>query len=86
MKNKTVLVLGGAGLVGVAVSRLILREGPSKVVIGSLLREEAESAVDSLRAEGVDEGTELAAVWGSSPTVGSGRGLTCSRIPAPERN
>lgn len=65
LKNKTVLVLGGAGLVGVAVSRLILREGPSKVVIGSLLRVEAESAVDSLRAEGVDEGTELAAVWGN---------------------
>ena len=59
------LVLGGAGLVGVAVSRLILREGPSKVVIGSLRRVEAESAVDSLRAEGVDEGTELAAVWGN---------------------
>lgn len=65
LKNKTVLVLGGAGLVGVAVSRLILREGPSKVVIGSLLKVEAESAVDSLRSEGVDEGTELAAVWGN---------------------
>jgi len=65
LRNKTVLVLGGAGLVGVAVSRLILREGPSKVVIGSLRRVEAESAVDSLRAEGVDEGTELAAVWGN---------------------
>lgn len=65
LKKKTVLVLGGAGLVGISVSRLILREGPSKVVIGSLLREEAESSVDLLRAEGLDEQTELVPAWGN---------------------
>ncbi|GMR12033.1 MAG: hypothetical protein BMS9Abin29_0220 [Gemmatimonadota bacterium] len=65
LKNKTVLMLGGAGLVGVSVSRLILREGPSKVVIGSLLQEEAESSVDLLRAEGLDDRTELVPAWGN---------------------
>ena len=64
-KNKTVLMLGGAGLVGVSVSRLILREGPSKVIIGSLLEEEAETSVDDLRGESLDEGTELVPAWGN---------------------
>ncbi|MFV2006210.1 MAG: short-chain dehydrogenase [Longimicrobiales bacterium] len=69
LKNKTVLMLGGAGLVGISVARLILRERPSKVVIGSLLKEEAESSVDLLRAEALDERTELVPAWGNLFTL-----------------
>jgi hypothetical protein len=49
IKNKTVLVLGGWGLVGSAVTRQILDEHPKKIIVTSLLRKEAEEAVRELR-------------------------------------
>ncbi len=49
IKNKTVLVLGGWGLVGSAVTRQIIEEKPKKIIVTSLTRREAEEAVRELQ-------------------------------------
>ncbi len=64
LRDKTVLILGGAGLVGMAVARKMLESRPERIVIGSLRREESEAAVEELRAEGHAEGVGLEPVWG----------------------
>lgn len=51
IKNKTVVVLGGWGLVGSAVVRLLINEQPKRIVVTSLLEREARQAVDELRKE-----------------------------------
>ncbi|HEX9106327.1 MAG TPA: hypothetical protein VF832_03855 [Longimicrobiales bacterium] len=65
IKGRTVLILGGAGLVGMAAARKLLELEPARVIVGGLTRREAEEAVSALRAE--TEGQEmppLEAVWG----------------------
>jgi len=62
IRGRSVLILGGYGLVGQAVARRLLREEPSRVVLLSLKREEAESAVAALAPERGE--VELAAAWG----------------------
>ena len=62
IRGKSVLILGGYGLVGQAVSRRLIREGPRRITLLSLRREEAESAVAALAPE--CQGVELAAAWG----------------------
>jgi NAD(P)-dependent dehydrogenase (short-subunit alcohol dehydrogenase family) len=64
LRDSKVLILGGAGLVGVSVARRILAHRPSRVVIGSLRQREAEAAVAELYSEGLGEGTSIEAVWG----------------------
>jgi NAD(P)-dependent dehydrogenase (short-subunit alcohol dehydrogenase family) len=64
LRDKTVLILGGAGLVGIALARKMLESRPARVVIGSLRREEAEAAVAELAREPLAEGVSLEAVWG----------------------
>ncbi len=64
LRDKTVLILGGAGLVGIAVARRALEGGPSRIVIASLRREESEGAVQELRDEPGAEGVSFEAVWG----------------------
>jgi len=49
IKNKHVLVLGGAGLVGTAVCAALIREGASHVYVGALTREEADEAIERIR-------------------------------------
>ncbi len=62
IRGKSVLILGGYGLVGQAVARRLLRESPRRLAVLSLKREEAEEAVRSLEAE---RGTaELVPAWG----------------------
>jgi hypothetical protein len=51
IRDRTVLVLGGYGLVGQAVARRFLRESPRRVLLLSLRREEAEDACRLLEAE-----------------------------------
>lgn len=51
IKNKTVLVLGGWGLVGNAVVRKLMTENPKQVIVTSLKKEEALEAVEKLRVE-----------------------------------
>ena len=51
LKGSTVLILGGAGLVGEAVARALMAQGPRRVVIAGLTREEAEESVEELKEE-----------------------------------
>ena len=51
IKNKTVLILGGWGLVGSAVARKIMEGKPGKIILSSLLRHEAEEICDVLSKE-----------------------------------
>ena len=51
IKGKTVLVLGGWGLVGSAVCRRLIPEKPEKIIVSSLLKSEAMDAVTQLRNE-----------------------------------
>lgn len=51
IKNKTVLILGGWGLVGSAIARQLMPEQPRKIVLTSLKKEEAEDICNSLSKE-----------------------------------
>ena len=51
IKARTVLVLGGGGLVGMAICRKIVAELPKRIIVTSLLRYEAEDAVATLQKE-----------------------------------
>ncbi len=66
IKNRTVLVLGGGGLVGAAVCRKLIDEGPKRIIITSITRREAEETIAALRKEfpGLPKG--LFAAWGGN--------------------
>jgi NAD(P)-dependent dehydrogenase (short-subunit alcohol dehydrogenase family) len=64
LRDKTVLILGGAGLVGIAVARRMLDSVPRRIVLGSLRREDAKAAVAELREDSRAAGVALEAVWG----------------------
>lgn len=51
IQNKTVLVLGGWGLVGNAVIRKLVPENPKKIIVTSLRQLEAEDEVNRLQSE-----------------------------------
>lgn len=51
IQNKTVLVLGGWGLVGNAVIRKLMPEKPKRVIVTSLKKEEAEEEISRLKKE-----------------------------------
>jgi len=63
IQNKTVLVLGGWGLVGSAICRKFMNEKPKRIVVTSLLRSEAEEAVDRLRREFPRAGRKFFIPW-----------------------
>ncbi len=65
LQNKRVLVLGGFGLVGQAVIKRLMLEKPAHVVITSLRREEAESAVKLFEGWYAGSGTEFEPFWGN---------------------
>jgi NAD(P)-dependent dehydrogenase (short-subunit alcohol dehydrogenase family) len=62
IRQKTVLILGGYGLVGQAVARRLVREQPRRIILLSLRRAEAEEAVAALAPEA--PGVALEAAWG----------------------
>ncbi|HEY0673873.1 MAG TPA: hypothetical protein VGD27_16470, partial [Longimicrobiales bacterium] len=65
IKGRSVLLLGGSGLVGMAVARQLAAHAPASVVVTGLTRAEAENAVKDLRAENVfGPDTALTAEWG----------------------
>ena len=51
IKNKTVLLFGGWGLVGNSLSRNLIAEEPKKIIISSLRKSEAEEQVENLRKD-----------------------------------
>ncbi len=64
IQNKTVLVLGGWGLVGSALSRKLVAEKPKQIIITSLKLAEAEDAVIKLEKEFPEKGKNYFIPWG----------------------
>ena len=64
IRGKNILLLGGSGLVGLAIARDLLPHSPARVVIAALRRDEATDGADELSghpdADGVD--TDVASV------------------------
>jgi hypothetical protein len=65
VKNKTVLVLGGAGLVGTAVCRELLPLCPRKMIISSLAAHEVTEATELLKRNFPDSKTEFTGIHGN---------------------
>lgn len=63
IQGKTVLVIGGWGLVGSAICRRFMNERPRRMIITSLTRREAEEAVESLRHDYPDAGRNFFLPW-----------------------
>ncbi|MCL5029790.1 MAG: short-chain dehydrogenase [Bacteroidetes bacterium] len=64
IQNKTVLVLGGWGLVGNAVARKLVDDNPKRIIITSLKYSEAEDAVSKLEKEFPQKGSNFFIPWG----------------------
>jgi hypothetical protein len=64
IQNKTILVLGGWGLVGSAVIRKLVFENPKKIIISSLRLSEAQDAVEKHMKEFPDKGRDYFIPWG----------------------
>jgi NAD(P)-dependent dehydrogenase (short-subunit alcohol dehydrogenase family) len=65
IKGRDVLILGGAGLVGMAVARELMPLEPRTLIISALTRQEAEQAVAELAGDGSLSGaTRVEASWG----------------------
>ncbi|HSG49688.1 MAG TPA: hypothetical protein VLA43_17835 [Longimicrobiales bacterium] len=64
LKDRTVLVLGGAGLVGMAVARRVLDSDPRRLVVASLQEREVQEALAELREEYPDHADRMEGHWG----------------------
>lgn len=66
VKNSRIMVLGGWGLVGMAICHKLMAYSPSALIVTSLRQEEAESAVNQLKDEyGSQLSTEFIPKWGN---------------------
>ncbi|MCI0705946.1 MAG: polysaccharide biosynthesis protein [Ignavibacteriae bacterium] len=63
IQNRSVLVLGGWGLVGSAICRKIVAHNPKKIIVTSLLESEAKDAVETLRKEFPNAGKDYFVPW-----------------------
>jgi hypothetical protein len=63
IRNTRVLILGGSGLVGMAIAREMLPYEPARLTITSLLEEETEKPFAELRGA-AGKKTEVARAWG----------------------
>jgi hypothetical protein len=61
--NKSVLVLGGWGLVGSAICRKLMEEKPKKIILTSLKESEAKDACDTMRKEYPKAGKNFFVPW-----------------------
>ncbi len=64
IQGRNILLLGGSGLIGMAIARDLLPHGPARIVIAALRRDEAHQGVDELSAHPDAEGVEIIAEWG----------------------
>lgn len=64
LQDRTVLLLGGAGLVGLAVARRMLDFQPARIVVCGLREEEADIAVAELRRDPAIGQTRIDPCWG----------------------
>ena len=65
IKDRTALVLGGAGLVGRAVCRQLILAGAGRVLVGGLTEPEARTAAEDLARLHPESSTQLLPVWGN---------------------
>ncbi|MGH7549270.1 MAG: short-chain dehydrogenase, partial [Gemmatimonadota bacterium] len=63
LEGRTVLILGGWGLVGSAIARALALERPARMIVHSLRRKEAEEAVGALA--GYPGRPEIVPAWGN---------------------
>ena len=63
IKNKTVLVLGGWGLVGSAICHKVMEGRPKRMIVTSLLEKEAVAAVEALRRDFPKAGKKFFVPW-----------------------
>ncbi|MBI2429674.1 MAG: polysaccharide biosynthesis protein [Ignavibacteriales bacterium] len=61
--NKTVLVLGGWGLVGSAICRRLMEEKPKRIILTSLKESEAKEACEQMRSEYPKAGKSFFVPW-----------------------
>lgn len=64
IQGRNILLLGGSGLVGLAIARELLPHRPRRVVIAALRRDEAEDGVAALAERPDAEGVDLVPEWG----------------------
>lgn len=64
IQGRTIVLLGGSGLVGLAIARDLLPHRPQRIVIAALRRDEAEEGVRELSSHPAAEGVELVPEWG----------------------
>ncbi|MFN2420073.1 MAG: short-chain dehydrogenase [Gemmatimonadota bacterium] len=64
LQDRTILILGGWGLVGSAIARALVTRGPRAIIIHSLRREEAEEAVAAL-ADRFPDAVDFLPAWGN---------------------
>jgi hypothetical protein len=69
IQNKTVLILGGWGLVGNAVAKKLVKENPKEIVITSLKLSEAQDACIRLEKEFPHKGKNYFLPWGGDVFV-----------------
>ena len=62
--GRSVLILGGWGLVGSAIARAVAEEAPARLIIHSLRRREAEEAVAPL-TDRYPDGPQILPAWGN---------------------
>jgi hypothetical protein len=65
VRDKSVMVLGGAGLVGIAVCRRLLEKEPKRLIVCSLLEQEVEQALSHLASRFPNCRTERIGVHGN---------------------
>lgn len=63
IKNKKVLVLGGWGLVGNAVTRKLVKENPRQIIVTSLNKSEVEEHIQQLKIEFPDMPADFFIGW-----------------------
>ncbi len=65
IKNQTVLILGGWGLVGSAICRKLIDNNPRKIIITSLKKEEAIESVEKFKKEFPSKQNIFIPYWGN---------------------
>ncbi|HEX6746443.1 MAG TPA: hypothetical protein VF092_03945 [Longimicrobium sp.] len=64
IRDTRIVILGGSGLVGMAIARELLPMRPALLVISALTRREADNGVEELRRHAPD-GVEIVGEWGN---------------------
>lgn len=64
ISGSRIVLLGGSGLVGMAIARALIPHRPSRIVVSGLTRAEADAAVHELEPDAGRYGVELVPEWG----------------------